>query len=97
MKESTIYNCPSSGPTFPTCDKATPPRPATPDPSPKVYISILRVAIPTHEAIPLFCVTARTCNPNELFCSNVQTKMTTKITKIMMAIRLNGRTTPLNA
>ena len=58
---------------------------------------ILEWIFSLEDAIPLFCVTARTCNPNELFCNNVQTKTTTKITKIMIAIRLNGRTTPLKA
>src|SRR5204863_7697616 len=33
MNESTMKPCPSSGPTFPICESAQPPRPAMPDPS----------------------------------------------------------------
>ncbi len=59
-----MYPCPSSGPTLPSCESATPPSPATPEPSPNVQASMRAVGMPQHAAMPRFCVTARTWRPS---------------------------------
>src|SRR3954464_9585267 len=60
MNESTMKACPSSGPTLPICESAQPPSPAIPAPSENASRSIQGVATPRPEAIPRFCITART-------------------------------------
>ena len=49
---------------------------------------LFAVGIPMHAAIFLFWVTARTCNPSDVFCNSAQIEITTKTTKTMIAIRL---------
>ena len=46
--------------------RATPPRPAMPEPSPKVRESTQSVRMPMEEAMARFCVTARICRPKEV-------------------------------
>src|SRR5690606_34335771 len=66
MKESTMYACPRFGPTFVSCDSATPATPAMPAPRPNVSASIRAVLMPIVFAIARFCVTARISRPSRV-------------------------------
>ena len=54
IKQGTMYNCPTSGPTDPRSETATPATPASPEPIANVIVSTFFVDIPKHSDIDLF-------------------------------------------
>ena len=66
MKHGTIYSCPTSGPTDPRSETATPATPARPEPIPNVIVSTFFVDIPKHSDIDLFWVTALILIPHSV-------------------------------
>ncbi len=78
--------CPSSGPTLPSCERATPPSPPTPHPRANVHVSTWAVEMPMHAAMGRFCVTALTRRPSDVPRRMYATNATTTAVKRTIAI-----------
>ncbi|MNP08004.1 hypothetical protein D3C76_1000570 [compost metagenome] len=76
---------------MPSCDSATPPNPAIPEPRPNASMSIRPVGTPQQAAMLRFCVTARTFSPSRVLLRISQVKNSTSSTKPSTTIRFHGR------
>ncbi|MNI82113.1 hypothetical protein D3C73_1387910 [compost metagenome] len=77
---------------MPSCDNATPPSPAMPEPRPNASISTRPVGTPQQAAMARFCVTARTFIPRRVLFSSNQVSTSTSTTNRITAIRFHGST-----